>query len=156
MDELKTMIRLAKHQLDEKRKVLATLESEVARVEGEKAALLALLARELEGAASLPDGRQTLGAFIRASHAKRDVFDQQLRDLACLVARALDDVRQAFEILKRYEVASEQRAQVERRENLRRETKVLDEVGSEVSRRRGQAGHSGAESVYGEGTKVKS
>ena len=140
MDELKTLIRLAQHNLDEKRKALAELEGDVARVEGEKAALLAMLARELEGGQGVLEGKLTQGAFIRATYAKRDAFDLHLQELESLVEAMREEVRYAFEVLKRYEVAADQRAKAARREALRRETKKLDEMGSEVTRRRKAGG----------------
>ncbi len=136
MDELATLIRLAKLALDEKRKALAALEARVAAVEAEKAALLAQLEAERQHPPEALEGGLTQGAFIRATYRKRDQLDAQLAALAQQIALAQDAIRTAFEELKRYDIAADQRARAHRRDANRRETKALDEAGSDVTRRR--------------------
>jgi hypothetical protein len=142
MDELATLIRLAKHALDEKRKVMSALEEQAAKVEAEKAGLLALLEQERQRSPDALEGGLTQGAFIRTSYQKRDKLDMRLAELARQMAAVQDEIRAAFEELKRYEIAAEQRARAETREEKRREVKELDEIGGELKRRRGESSQS--------------
>lgn len=134
-DDLATLIRLAKLQLDEKRKVLAAIIAEEDRVNGQKTALLEKL--EAEKKASVTDFEADLsrGSFISASLKKRDQFDAQLRQLAKLIEAAQEDMRQAFEEVKRYEIAKEARDLKAEKELQRREGKELDEIGGDRHRR---------------------
>lgn len=130
-DELATLIRLARLQLDEKRKVLAAIVAEEDRLKEQKTQLLARL--EEENRSTPPDFEADLsrGNFIKASLEKRDRLDAQLRQIATLIAAAQDEVRKAFEEVKRYEIAEETHRKREAKEARRRETKALDEVGSD-------------------------
>ncbi len=134
-DEIKTLIRLSKLTLDEKRKIVVTIETEIARVEKEKAALLARLEAEKQQAQNVGEGGLTLGAFIKATFKKRDQFDHQLSELAKVLEAAQDELRLAFEELKRFEIAKEQRDKLQARDEARRLTKQLDEVGATRKRR---------------------
>lgn len=134
-DEIKTLIRLSKLTLDEKRKIVVTIETEIARVEKEKAALLARLEAEKQQAQNVSEGGLTLGAFIKATFKKRDQFDHQIAELNKVLEAAQDELRLAFEELKRFEIAKEQRDKREAREEARRLTKQLDEVGATRTRR---------------------
>lgn len=136
MDELATLIRLAKLDLDQKRKALATLEARAAAIEAEKAALLAQLDAERQHPPDALEGGLTQGAFIRASYRKRDQMDALLAELARQIRRAQDEIHRSFEELKRYDIAADQRARAARRDANRRETKALDEAGGEITRRR--------------------
>lgn len=139
-DDLATLIRLAKLQLDEKRKVLAAIVAEEDRVKTQKTALLEKL--ETEKKASMQDFEAELsrGSFIGASLKKRDQFDAQLRQLAKLIEAAQDDMRQAFEEVKRYEIAKETRDRKAAKEAQKREGKELDEIGGDRHRRKEKTG----------------
>lgn len=134
-DEIKTLIRLSKLTLDEKRKIVVTIETEIARVEKEKATLLARLEAEKQHAQNVSEGGLTLGAFIKATFKKRDQLDHQLSELAKVLEAAQDELRLAFEELKRFEIAKEQRDKLQARKEARRLTKQLDEVGATRTRR---------------------
>ncbi len=129
--ELTTLIRLAKLQLDEKRKVLAAIIAEEDRVKAQKAALLQRLEDEKKQTAKDFEAELSRGNFIKATFKKRDQLDAQLRQLAGLIEAAQNEVRKAFEEVKRYEIAEEARERAEAKEQQKRDTKNLDEVGSD-------------------------
>lgn len=133
--ELATLIRLAKLQLDEKRKVLATIIAEEDRVKAEKAALLQKLEDEKQQSAEDFEAELSRGSFIKASLKKRDICDRNLAQLAMLIETAQAEVQTAFEEMKRYEIAEEARERREEKEAKKRETKVMDEVGGDRHRR---------------------
>lgn len=130
-NELATLIRLAKLQLDEKRKVLAAILAEEERVKAERAALLQRLEEEKKQTAKDFEAELSRGNFIKATFKRRDQLDAQLRQLAKIIEAAQEEVRKAFEEVKRYEIAAEARARKEAKEQQKRETKDLDEVGSD-------------------------
>ncbi len=127
---LDTLIHLSQLQLDEKRKAMAVLLAKVDAVEAEKARILAELLAEQQNAPDAFEGGLTQGPFIRASLQKRDILDELLRNLAKEVDAAQAEIQTAFEELKRYEIAAEQRALKAKKEAQRRETKAMDETGS--------------------------
>lgn len=140
MNELHTLIRLAQLQLDDKRKAMAVLLSKVEAVESEKARILAELETEAKRPPDAFEGGLTQGTFIKASLQKRDVLDELLKQLAVEVDAAQAEIQDAFEELKRYEIAAEQRALKAAKEAQRRETKAMDETGStqQLARQREQ------------------
>lgn len=127
---LDTLIHLSQLQLDEKRKAMAVLLAKVDAVEAEKTRILAELLAEQQNAPDAFEGGLTQGPFIRASLQKRDILDELLRNLAKEVDAAQAEIQTAFEELKRYEIAAEQRALKAKKEAQRRETKAMDETGS--------------------------
>jgi flagellar FliJ protein len=129
-NELHTLIRLSQWQLDEKRKAMAVLLAKVEAVETEKARVLAELEAESKKPPEAFEGGLTQGPFIKASYQKRDQMDELLKALAAEVEAAQTEIQTAFEELKRYEIAAEQRALKAKKEAARRETKALDEAGS--------------------------
>lgn len=134
-EALPTLIRLTKLTLDEKRKIVTTIETEIARVEQHKAELLQRLEQEKASIAQAPEGSFTIGPFIKATFKKRDQLDHQLAELAKILDAAQDEVRKAFEELKRYEIAKQLEDEREAKEAARRETKQMDEVGATRTQR---------------------
>ena len=136
MKTLSTLIRLAQLALDEKRKIVVALEQKIAEVEAYKASLIAALDEERKRPPDALEGGLTQGAYIKATYKKCEQCDAQLAELARLMDIAQDQIRLAFEDLKRYEIAAEQRQLAERRDEKKRETKMMDEIGSESQRRK--------------------
>lgn len=135
MDNIATLIRLAKLELDDKRKVLAALLTRDDQLVAARAALAEALAHEVAHAKTHAEEQITLGAFIEATHKKEKAIDTQRRLLAKEIAAAQDALQVCFETLKRYEIAQDQRDKAARRDNLRRETIKLDEV---AARKKGE------------------
>lgn len=135
-DELATLIRLTKLQLDDKRKQLATLLAKEDEMKTMRAGVLQRLADESKASQDALEGGRSHGAFVKASFKKRDEIDAAILELNKFIEAAREEVRQAFEEMKRYEIAKDQREKKARKEAQRRDTKQLDEVGGELNRRR--------------------
>lgn len=135
VDDLATLIRLSTLELDEKRKKRAALEAQVDKAEGEKRTLLAQLEDERDHPPDALEGGLTQGTFIKVTYARCNALDVRLAALRGLIDEVQEEIRAAFETLKRFEIAQEQRARLAHREALRRETKALDEVGATPRRR---------------------
>lgn len=134
-DELATLIRLAKLQLDEKRKQLAALIAKEDEMKAMRAGVLQRLADEQKKVTPVLEGGRSMGAFIDASFKKRDEIDAAIMALGKFIEQAQAEVQTAFEELKRYEIAQEQRRLQAAKEQARRETKAMDEVGATRSTR---------------------
>jgi flagellar protein FliJ len=135
-DDLATLIRLAKLQLDEKRKALALLIAKEDEMKAMRAGVLQRLADEQGKTTPVMEGGRSMGAFIDASFKKRDEIDAAIVALGKFIEQAQAEVQTAFEELKRYELAQEQRRLKAAKEQARRETKAMDEVGATRSQRR--------------------
>lgn len=128
MSELDTLIRLHRWQLDEKRRALADLQALADRLEEEKARLEAEVAREQEAARNSADVAFSYAGFAQVAIERRRRLEQSVAQIHAQVAVATDEVAEAFQELKRYELAQEGRDRRERQRRRRREGILLDEV----------------------------
>jgi flagellar export protein FliJ len=137
MADLKPLIRLRRHAVDEKQKVLADLYRQVEAFESRRAHLL----EQLETERRLLDTTQQvemIAYFGRFSEAvMRDIerINGQLSKLEMRVRAAQDDMREAFANLKRVEIVQRNRTDEEKDEASAKETRELDDIGIEGFRR---------------------
>lgn len=130
MKDLGTLIRLHKLEVDERRRVLAERQAVEERLRGERARLEEELAQEQKVAAGSLQAAATYGDFARQVILRRERLDQAIVRAQADVAQAEESVAEAFQELKRYELAQEER-QRQRQEALRRaDTQRLDEIAS--------------------------
>lgn len=134
---LATLIRLAKWNVDEKRRVLTALQAREEQILAEIHAAEVQLAEEQRLAASDATG---IGAFYGAyAQAWLDRRAQQFGSLAAVrdeIQRARDDLAEAFTELKTYEITDRERRKRAQQERDRKEQAFLDEVGLTMHRRR--------------------
>lgn len=138
MANLKSLIRLRKHRIDEKQKALADLFRQVEALEARKKSLLETLAHErkiMEESGSL----ETLAFFGRFSDGiKKNVerIDSDLKKLEVRIQIAQDDIREAFADMKRIEIVQGVREKEEASKQLVKENAELDAIGIEGFRRK--------------------
>lgn len=128
MSELDTLIRLHRWQLDEKRRALADLRALADRLEEEKARLEAEVAREQETARSSAEVAFSYAGFAQVAIERRRRLEESIGQIRRQIVSATDEVAEAFQELKRYELAQEGRDRRERQRRRRREGALLDEV----------------------------
>ncbi|HEV7371948.1 flagellar FliJ family protein [Arenibaculum sp.] len=128
MSELDTLIRLHRWQLDEKRRALADLQALADRLEEDKARLEAEVSREQEAARNSADVAFSYAGFAQVAIERRRRLEQSVAQIHAQIAVATDEVADAFQELKRYELAQEGRDRRERQRRSRREGILLDEV----------------------------
>ena len=126
---LASVIRLHRWQLDEKRRALADLESLAGRLSGEIAKLDGELARERALAAEQTEPLVGFAAYLEATRSRRARLLESLAQVQSQIAAATEDIRQAFQELKKYELAEAGRENRARAKEKRRETAYLDEIG---------------------------
>lgn len=136
--DLKSLIRLGRFAVDEKRRALGEL---LAREEQVIEAQRHLEEdHEAQRAAAAADGDVagfTFGAYVAAYLRRREQLARLLDAIQAEIARSRDEVAEAFRELKSYELAQATREKRERAERDRKEQAALDEIGLAQFRRRG-------------------
>lgn len=137
---LKTLIRLSKFNVDEKRRMLTALQAREDHILEEIRAGEEQLKREQELAAHDATGIGfAYGAFHQAWMRRRDLMHQALAAVRAEIEAAREELAEAFRELKTYEVTQANREKREREEADRKEQIFLDEVGLTMHRRKGEA-----------------
>ena len=135
MKSVATLIRLQRHALIERKKVLAQLMEEAAQVRRSIAALEATLAHEKHLATEDPVLARTFPRFLQATLRRRTAFETMLADLAGRIAAVEREIAEAFRGLKAYELAEQGARERAATEAAHREQKVLDDIGGAMHRR---------------------
>ncbi|MBM3572819.1 MAG: hypothetical protein FJX52_10775 [Alphaproteobacteria bacterium] len=140
MKGIATLIRLHTQQLDEKRRVLAELQDLADRLRQSLVDLGEEMKREQEIAATSVEAGQTYHDYAVALIARREKIEESIRDVDRQVAAAADEVAEAFQELKRYEIAKANRDRRNQEKLDRAEQAGFDEMGLSMYRRREQGG----------------
>lgn len=143
MSNLKTIIRLQKWKLDEKRRALAELQNLADRLKAEMERLKEEIAAEQAAARDNPEASYTYANYIRAAMDRGKRLTQSLGQVEAQITVATDDMAEAFQELKRYELAEEERMRREKEKIKRKEAEMMDETAL-VGFRRRQREESGA------------
>ncbi|AVM74798.1 flagellar export protein FliJ [Magnetospirillum gryphiswaldense] len=137
---LKTLIRLAKFEVDEKRRVLTALQTEEERTLHDILQSEVQLRKEQELAASDAVGIGFMyGAYHRAWMDERQKLFARLGTIRQQIELARDELAEAFRTQKTYEVTQANREKREQEEADRKEQNFLDEVGMTQHRRKTEA-----------------
>jgi flagellar export protein FliJ len=133
---LKTVIRLHKLQLDEKRRVLAELQNLGDRLRAEIERLKEEVLREQAMAQQDITLAMSYVAFAQAARERGQKLTQSLGQVDVQIAIATEQMAEAFQELKRFELAEEERLKREREKQKRKEADMLDETALVGFRRR--------------------
>jgi flagellar FliJ protein len=146
MSALPTLIRLARHHMEEKRRKLVGLETLMSNLN----ASLRRLDREVEKeqSAARHDEHSIFfyGAYAQAVIARRENIQRSIDDLQGQLDEAHGEVAEAYQEVRRYEVVHERQREREMAEEARRDQAALDDMAIEMFRRRG-SGENGARPV---------
>lgn len=142
MADLKGVIRLRRFQLDEKRQALAELQRLAVSLAEEQARLEQSIEAEKEAARTVPDPNAAFafGAFVRSALERRKRIEHSRAQLEIQIEAATDEVRGAFNELKKFEQTEAQRRAKETQRRARIESNQLDEIGIEGFRRKAAEG----------------
>jgi flagellar FliJ protein len=141
---IKTLIRLSKFNVDEKRRVLTSLQTAEDQILADIDHAEHRLVEEQKIAAADATGVGYLyGAYHRAWRDHRNQQDRALMNVRAQIEAARDDLAEAYRQLKTYEVTQANREKQEREEANRKEQIFLDEVGMTQFRRREEAANEG-------------
>ena len=135
MKSVATLIRLQRHALIERKKVLAQLMEEAAQLRQSIAALEAALAHEKHLATQDPVLARAFPRFLQATLRRRTAFETALAEVAGRIAAVEREIAEAFRGLKAYELAEQGARERAATEAAHREQKVLDDIGGAMHRR---------------------
>ncbi|CAO3379505.1 flagellar FliJ family protein [Azospirillum argentinense] len=138
MSSLKTIIRLQKWKLDEKRRALADLQNLADRLQAEIERLKEEIAVERDTARGNVEYAFTYSNYIQAAMERGKRLTQSMGQVEAQIAVATDEMAEAFQELKRYELAEEERLKREKEKLKRKEANMLDETALVGFRRRQQ------------------
>lgn len=138
MADLEALIRLRRHTVEEKQKVLADIYRQVEKIEEEKISLLARLQKEREAmeADLTLETREYYGRFKSVVENTIEKLNISLKELEQRLNIAQENVRQAFADQKRVEIVHKRRQDEERAEINAKESNELDAIGIEGFRRK--------------------
>ncbi len=137
MANLKSLIKLRRHNVDEKQKVLAELYRQIEMIEENKQILMDRLKEEraiLDKAGTL-EMYAYFGRFSQNIQRSLERMNEEKRKLEIRIQIAQDDVREAFANMKRIEIVQTEREKAEKKEQADKEGRELDEIGIEGFRR---------------------
>ncbi|WP_439817368.1 flagellar export protein FliJ [Zavarzinia sp. CC-PAN008] len=135
MKGLATLIRLHQRKLDEQRRKLGELDRMRDEMAAKADALEAEVLQEQALARSQPDLMAVYPAYSRQAIARRETLARSLDELDARIAVARDEVADAFQEFKRYELAAEHQARRQRELAAKRAQAELDEIGLQRFRR---------------------
>ena len=133
---IETLIKVSQYALDDKRKVLAGHFEELALLERKRKAIDEELAAEQAAARDDPSIGITYGLYANAIITRRDKLDADILVKNREVELARDDVQEAFEEVKKYELALDRIREEQAKEMARIEEKELNEMGLNGFRRK--------------------
>lgn len=136
MKALKSMIRLHRGILDERRRDLVALESRRAQVEAAQSQLEVRLVAEQRVAAGNFEVQFSYPNFARVAIKRREALTAELRKVEDEIAKAVAALADVFQDVKRYETALENHRKRLHAESERRHQAVLDEVALTIHRRK--------------------
>ena len=130
MSSLDTLIRLHRWHLDEKRRAVAELESLVQSLNDQVGRLDAEITAERDAATikDNPAATMTFGAYLKATDLRREKLQASLHQAKRELAAAKEEINEAFQTVKRFEVVRDDRASRATLRNRRIEGAALDEI----------------------------
>jgi flagellar export protein FliJ len=133
---LPNLIRLHRWHLDERRKNLVELERLAAELRGQRRQIDEDLEAEKTVAGSSVEAGMTYGDYVKAMIERREKLGHSIAEVEKQIERASEEVMEAFQEVKRYELAQAHRERLFREKEARLERLALDEMGVGAFRRR--------------------
>ena len=138
-----SLVRVHSWALNEKRQKLADLEYLADKMRQDLARLEAELNDEQRAAAGSIEGTIAFPAFVAAALERRKKLRESIADLGLAIDVARAEVREAFQEVKKYELARDNDERREREKAARREQNELDELGANIHQRKKASGGDG-------------
>ncbi len=138
MTNLAPLIRVRKHAIEQKQKLLAELYRQAEQLADNKRRLLDQLAEE-QAALKNTDSVEmirSLAVYAEAVKGRVADIDAAMKRLDARIEVAREDMREAFAELKKIEITAERRADEIRAEFDKKESDMLDEMGIDAYRRK--------------------
>ncbi len=143
MTALGSLVRVHSWALNEKRQKLAGLEELADKMHQDLAQLEAELNNEQRAATGSIEGTIAFPAFVAAALERRKKLRESIAALGLAIDAARTEVREAYQEVKKYELAQDNYQRREREKVARRERRELDELGANMHRRKKASGGDG-------------
>jgi flagellar FliJ protein len=138
MADLDPLIRLRRHGVEEKQKILSALYREAEQIERQIKALKDQLDREraIAMADGSPESSADYGRYANNVRKKVDRLNENLKKMETRVAAAQEEVRIAFSEQKKVQIIQRNRQDEERKEREEKESDALDDIAIDGFRRK--------------------
>lgn len=136
MADLSVLIRLHKHELDEKRRALAELHGAMAELERRRRDLERTFEAEKEAIKVSGDVHFSFAQYAETVRQQQLDLTEEEQALERHIEKAKDSLMDTFSELKKYEMTQEERERLEAEEILIRENRAMDAIGLENFRRK--------------------
>lgn len=136
MAGLKSLIRLRKHELDEKRQAVAKFIAMLDNLRREEVRALNELDAEKKEAESNLETRQAFPNYNKRIQAKLKALREEQIKVSRAIEKAQAELQDSFKEYKTYEITQRERERAEAAEEKRVEDQAMDEIGIEGFRRR--------------------
>jgi flagellar protein FliJ len=140
MSALDSLIRLHRWQLDERRRDLATLEDLAAKLADERRRLDAEDERERTVASASPEAAFGYAGYARGLIDRRRKLELSQEEAAAQIARAREALAEAYQDVKRYEIAAANRLKQQEQRDAKRQQQAMDDLGVDGFRRKTAGG----------------
>jgi len=124
-----SLIRIAKHEVETLQKRVAEITARRVACERRLEQMHVEAAREAERARSDPEAGWYQAGYMKGWRVMREQLNAQIAALAAEEAGARDALSQAFEELKKFEHVAEMARLAEVKEEAKRESAAMDEMG---------------------------
>ncbi len=138
MADLGTLIRLHKHELDEKRLALAQLYTSMEGLEFHRRQLEESYIKEKELAKTNGDVNFTFVRYAEQVQRQREEMDNVKAQLEKRISDAKDSMMETFSELKKFEMTQAERDRLAAEERALKESNEMDEIGLETFRRKNE------------------
>jgi hypothetical protein len=136
MAKLHSLIKFKRHELDEKRRILAELNLQLDILQQRKKKLLADLAHEKDLAAVDIEIARNFGLYLQRMKAEQEVLDEKIHNKTQEVQAATVIVQEAYLDAKKFEITQEKRDQEEEDRLNKIDSDNMNEIGIENFRRK--------------------
>ncbi len=136
MTALGSLVRVHTWALDEKRRTLGGLEQLAEKLRNDLEDLEAELRREQTAATGSIEGTIAFPAFVAAALERRKRLRVSIANLDLAIEAAREEAREAYQEVKKYELARDNYERRERDRLALRERNALDELGATLHRRK--------------------
>ena len=143
MTALGSLVRVHSWALNEKRQKLAGLEGLVDKMHQDLEQIEAELNNEQRAAAASIEGIFAFPAFVAAALERRKKLRESIANLGSAIDAARTEVREAYQEVKKFELARDKDERREREKVASREQRELDELGANVHQRKKASGGDG-------------
>ncbi len=131
MARLDSLIRFKKHGLDEKQKALGELNALLSKLENDVVELDAEKQREIEISKTDIMLQMAMPQYLDAHKKRKDKIQKAIKNVEQRIEKAMDEIRDAFAELKKYQIVEERRKDAEEKAILKKETQTFDQIAIE-------------------------